>query len=286
MHCSIGNHDWLANQPDNFRTFVGNANDSINTPSKIYYDEWVNGYHYIYLGGEREGLHAWLSDDQLRWFDNLMKKDQKEHPNQPVFVFLHQSMYNTVAGSLPGQNWNGVDDEAAFKKILKKYSNFLLFNGHSHWVLNSESNMYGGSANIPAAFNTASVGYLWTSYGTVASGQFAEGSNGYYVDVYKDKVVLKGRDFLEGKWLPSALYVIQPEGMNATGALHINDKSCWGTTSMPIGSQKAPFTLVCFGNVSALKTKNKRSSAETIAHKVVCAPSHRNASTGALGYSL
>lgn len=215
MHCSIGNHDWLANQPDNFRTFVGNANDSINTPSKIYYDEWVNGYHYIYLGGEREGLHAWLSDDQLRWFDNLMKKDQKEHPNQPVFVFLHQSMYNTVAGSLPGQNWNGVDDEAAFKKILKKYSNILLFNGHSHWVLNSESNMYGGSASIPAAFNTASVGYLWTSYGTVASGQFAEGSNGYYVDVYKDKVVLKGRDFLEGKWLPSALYVIQPEGISA-----------------------------------------------------------------------
>ncbi|MGI6535229.1 MAG: DUF5722 domain-containing protein [Eggerthellaceae bacterium] len=216
LHCSIGNHDWLANQPDNFRTFVGNSNDNVNTPSKVYYDEWVNGYHYIYLGGEKQGLHAWLSEEQLTWFDNLMKKDQKEHPNQPVFVFLHQSMYNTVAGSLPGQNWNGVDDEAAFKKVLKKYSNILLFNGHSHWVLNSESNMYGGSASIPAAFNTASVGYLWTSYDTVATGQFAEGSNGYYVKVYKDKVVLMGRDFIDGKWLPSALYVIQPEGMNVT----------------------------------------------------------------------
>lgn len=31
--------------------------------------------------------------------------------NKPVFVLLHQSFYNTVAGSLPGQGWDGVSNE-------------------------------------------------------------------------------------------------------------------------------------------------------------------------------
>lgn len=41
----------------------------------------------------------------------LLAKDTAANPEKPVFVMLHQSLYNTVAGSLPGQNWDGAGSE-------------------------------------------------------------------------------------------------------------------------------------------------------------------------------
>lgn len=78
---------------------------------KVYYDRMINGYHYIFLGSEKQGLRADLSEAQLKWFDELLAKDTAANPEKPVFVMLHQSLYNTVAGSLPGQNWDGAGSE-------------------------------------------------------------------------------------------------------------------------------------------------------------------------------
>lgn len=214
IHMSIGNHDWIQNNPNNqFQKYVHQFNNSVTT-DKIYYDEWVNGYHYIYLGGEKPGLHADMSAEQLAWFDELMKKDTASDPDKPVFVFLHQSMKNTVAGSFDGQGWDGVENENAFKKILKKYGQIVLFNGHSHWELDSIGCMYNGSSDIPVAFNTGSVGYLWSSY-NIDGGEYYEGSHGYYVRVYKDKIIVLGRDFVNGLFMPSAVFVINRSDITA-----------------------------------------------------------------------
>ena len=119
-------------------------------------------------------------------------------------------MYNTVAGSLPGQNWDGVENEPALQEIFKKYPNIIFLNGHSHWELDSVSCMFGGNEDIPVAFNTASVGYLWSSY-NVITGEYMEGSHGYFVRIYDDKVVFMGRDFVNGKFMPSAIFVVKTE---------------------------------------------------------------------------
>ena len=210
IHMSIGNHDWMKGNPDNqFQKYVKIFNRNLSKqPKTVYYDEEINGYHFIYLGGEKNHLHANMSAEQLNWFDQRMAEITKEDPNKPVFVLLHQSMYNTVAGSLPGQGWSGVANEAAFKRVLKKYGQIILFNGHSHWEMNSESNMYAGNTELPTAFNTASVGYLWTSY-NVAGGEFEKGSHGYYIRVYNDKIVVLGRDFENNLFIPQATYVVE-----------------------------------------------------------------------------
>jgi hypothetical protein len=130
---SIGNHDWIKGNPDSqFQKYVKILNPKLKEqPENVYYDEVVNGYHFIYLGGEQAGLHAVMSKEQLEWFDGLMAKYTKEDPDKPIFLFLHQSMYNTVAGSLPGQGWDGVANEKAFKEVLKKYGQIILVNGHT-----------------------------------------------------------------------------------------------------------------------------------------------------------
>ena len=76
--------------------------------------------------------------------------------------------------------------------------------------------MYGGGDEA-AIFNTSSVSYLWQSY-DVPTGVYQEGSEGFYVKVYKDKVLLLGRDFANGKWVSSAQFVVNDRHTTLEGA--------------------------------------------------------------------
>lgn len=211
LYMSVGNHDLSANdyktQADLFIKYAKTGT------GKVYYDKTINGYHYIFMGSEKQGLRADLSQAQLDWLNDLLEKDTIKDPEKPVFVMLHQSLYNTVAGSLPGQNWDGAGSEGTkqakqLRAILKKYPQVLMFNGHSHWELNSEKCMYARDEELPNIFNTAAVGYLWTGY-DVITGEYMEGSHGYVIKVYKDKVLVLGRDYENQKYVSSAMFVAE-----------------------------------------------------------------------------
>lgn len=210
LHISIGNHDWMSNNPNNqFQKYAKLMNSNLDEqPENVYYDETVAGYHFIYLGGEKEGTSATLSAGQLSWFDNRMAEITAENPEKPVFVLLHQPLYNTVAGSLPGQGWHGVNDEQKLRDILKKYDQIIIAGGHSHWELDSVSNMYPGDDNMSIAVNTASVAYLWTSYNK-DGGEYAPGAHGYFVRVYDDKVLFLGRDIENSRFVSSGMFVVE-----------------------------------------------------------------------------
>ena len=70
--------------------------------------------------------------------------------------------------------------------------------------MNSASNMKERDENLPTIFNTASVAYLWSDAQATI-----EGAQGYFVKVYKDKVLVLGRDFDNEQWLASAQYLVQ-----------------------------------------------------------------------------
>jgi len=215
---AIGNHDFYNGEYDakieQFLTYAKLPNGE--HPSGVHYDFWLNGYHFVFLGNDAspvDGVKTTLTSATIKWLDETLAKDRDE--NRPTFLFLHQSLYNTVAGSLPGQNWNGVVNEAPFRNVLKKYPELIMFNGHSHWILDSESNYYPRSNTLPAIFNTSSVAYLWTSYHKTEGEELA-GSEGYYVRVYDDKIVVLGRNFTSGEWVPSAMYALAYEPKTVT----------------------------------------------------------------------
>ena len=39
------------------------------------------------------------------------------------------------------------------------------------------------------------------------TGEYLKGSQGYYVEVYEDKILVLGRDFTNSKWIPSACFI-------------------------------------------------------------------------------
>ena len=74
--------------------------------------------------------------------------------------------------------------------------------------MDSVGNMFEGDSKLPCRiFNCASVGYLWSGY-NIVSGEHLNGSQGYMVKLYDDRLYILGRDFSAGEWIPSAQYCI------------------------------------------------------------------------------
>lgn len=199
VFCAIGNHD-LAQGPyvRQLDWFLRGTNSDEDL-DKPYFDRWINGVHFIFLGSEKEGLNAELSEEQLSWFEETLAEDRDK--DRPIYVFLHQGIINTVAGTKDYQKWHGVNQTAQFKAILKDYPEVILFTGHSHWEMDSVDSMKERDDSLPTIFNTASVAYLWND-----DSVSIEGAQGYFITAYEDMIIVRGRDFANGKWISSAQF--------------------------------------------------------------------------------
>lgn len=102
----MGNHDvGVGDFHANLQQFLSYT----HSPAP-YYDIWLKGYHFLFLGTE-EGLDTFctLSDHQLHWLEEKLQ-EQDAH-DQPIFLFLHQPLKNTVAGSSETQSFYGVQED-------------------------------------------------------------------------------------------------------------------------------------------------------------------------------
>lgn len=205
MYLGIGNHEYIGtNYNAGLSGFLENVKlPDGSTPDKPYYDFWLNGYHYVYIGSDTTGSST-LKPDQLKWLDQTLAENRD---GRPIFLFHHQPMLNTVSGSSTSEGWSGISNYTQLKAVLDKYPEVVMFNGHTHWILNSDNCMYDGKGETATIFNTASVAYLWHSY-DIAGGERQTGSEGYYVRIYKDKLAVLGRDFVTGEWVSSAQFIV------------------------------------------------------------------------------
>ncbi|WP_058302949.1 metallophosphoesterase family protein [Gorillibacterium timonense] len=170
-----------------------------------YHDHWIRGHHFIFLGSEKSlKLHCSLSGQQLDWLD--AKLGEGAVAGRPVFVFLHQPLLNTVSGSYQDQGWSGVREDRELRAVLARHPQAILFTGHTHWELESRNCCFQGKEGFPSLFNAASVAYLWSD-----SGKHVTGSQGFYIEVYPGRVLIRGRNFTQGEWVEKAQFVIEYE---------------------------------------------------------------------------
>ena len=246
LFLAIGNHDYPSAQTY-FLAYATLPDGS--HPTDTCYDFWLNGYHYIFLGGDNaNGLNATFTEETLAWLDETLAECRDT--SRPTFIFLHQPLYDTVSGSLPGEGWNGVTNEDAFKAVISKYPEIIMFNGHTHWEMNSVGNIFEGTDELPIhIFNCASISYLWSGFNAI-KGEELYGSHGYAVELYNGKILVKGRDFVNGEWISSAQYLIEL-GENTADSEHNYQNP---TISYANGYlQKGTITSICAicGNAKA-----------------------------------
>ena len=213
IYIGIGNHEYIGTSYESgLKQFLANVKlPDGAAPTAVNYDCYVNGYHYIYIGTSETGTSAAISRDVLRWLDETLKKDTD---GKPAFLFLHQPMLNTVSGSSTSEGWSGISNHKELKSVLDKYPNVIMFNGHTHWILDSDNCMFDGKGATATIFNTASVAYLWHSY-DVPTGERMTGSEGYYIRVYEDKIAVLGRNFVTGEWVSSAQFIVKLDKKSA-----------------------------------------------------------------------
>ena len=205
IHYTLGNHDiGVGDFHVNLKQYLSYT----HSPAP-YYDIWLKGYHFLFLGTE-EGLESFctLSDSQLHWLEEKLQEQgaHDQSVDRHTFIFLHQPLKNTVAGSSEVQNFYGVQEDEQLRNILRKYPHLILFTGHTHWEMESTNTIFYDptSPQGPVMLNAASTAYLWND----EEGPIV-GSQGYYVEVYEDHITIKGRDFLRRKWITSAQFTIE-----------------------------------------------------------------------------
>lgn len=201
---NIGNHEFFdynveVNSSEQVKTFI-NRYLEFSGEKKVYHDTWVNNYHFISLGSEdgnsktANSITAYISDAQMKWLKEKMAENYQK--GKPIFVFLHQNITRLTIGNA---TWIGSAQSEQIKEILSQYPEVILFSSHSHIDL-AESSVI---SDLPyTVVNTGAVHYSFIPDAASEKGRkIVPYIKGVYIEVNGNKVIVKGRDIKEKKWI-------------------------------------------------------------------------------------
>ncbi|NMM63425.1 metallophosphoesterase [Clostridium sp. P21] len=198
---NIGNHEYFdyARGKNNLEDVERLKNMYLDFAGEnsIYHDKWIKGYHFISLGSESgntrkpgSSVNAFLSENQLEWLQ--LKLAEKHKKGKPIFVFLHQHLETSIEG------WIGIEQREELSKILSEYPEVILFTSHTHVLLGVDN----VRTDQPfATVHTGAVHYAILPEEGYRLKRIYNESQGLYVEVHGDKVVVKGRDFAKKTWI-------------------------------------------------------------------------------------
>ncbi len=203
---ALGNHDvrWKSGWDEIYERYMRyNSEYMGDTDGAVYFDKWIDGYHFIVLNTEWDIKdRAYISPEQLEWLDKTMAENAD--PSKPIFIAFHQAMRDTYYNS---NDWSVGVQDYALKEVLRKYPQTIMFTGHIHNGLGKIDVVrtdYGTMVDVPSLKDN--------DYGD------SRGQLGYHVTVYDGKVRLDLRDYLNDEWIPKYSYELEmnsdsyPEG--------------------------------------------------------------------------
>lgn len=165
---------------------------------QIYFDTWVNGYHFIVLNSEawvNGNGDAYISDAQLAWLKRALA--QRADENKPIFVIGHQPLSDTINRS---DAWPLGEASERIKELFADYPQVIYFSGHVH----------NGFVGYKAVYN-AGCGTLLD----LPAFQYNELDNteagsaiGYNVTVYADKTLMTPIDYVTEELLTDETIVV------------------------------------------------------------------------------
>jgi 3',5'-cyclic AMP phosphodiesterase CpdA len=211
VYPTMGNHEYYRSWHDPAWNDARAQQQFLRTfgLANLYYDKWVHGAHLIFLSSEQYikrqkelGEAAWLSGQQIAWFEKTLRSA----PDAPTFVFLHQPLDHTVGKSDPGVS---AVQSAELLRIASTHPHLVWFSGHSHIdadapsesVIKSGVHFYGlGSVYQPLELTPEPVAGSEQRAEGLHLHEHAERSESRFVQVYKDRIVIKTRLHHESRW--------------------------------------------------------------------------------------
>lgn len=202
-----GNHESYNSpiDPGLWQTYTGDP---------MYYSFEYEEDVFIMLGMATTTATKLMEEGQLQWLYETLEANRDKR----CFLFTHVFPNNSSGNPYEAYEnaiWMGVE-ETVLQSLLAHYPNVTMFHGHSHFEFDAQSfadtanfeNASGfNSIHIPATVALRTL--LRNGDGSVTKGEDRmEGSEGYVVDVCRNGILLRGREFAEGRFLPIAQYYI------------------------------------------------------------------------------
>ena len=223
MYISRGNHDCRDICLSSWTTDI--------SPNGVSFEINHNNDIFLFLGMNAEDFNNAFSSSDIEWLTEKLET----YKNQRVFLFEH--VYIGKTGDIHDLYNNGLHKNTdttslAFRNLVAKYRNVILFTGHSH--LEFILQRLGDNANCaqrtdslchrvhipscakPRANDEDTEDIAANTYKRNGS------SEGYIMDVYDDFIILKGINFVEGKYLPLAQYKLSTTPIDLSENMQTN----------------------------------------------------------------
>lgn len=220
-----GNHEhWDSNA-----TVIAMTDDEIKayTDYPLYYtisnqptDETNRNYYSSVVGEDVYIMCGYIGSQQfnattIQWLYEKLEANR----NRRCFLFAHAPIDDSqhCGDALNVITWDGIGDyKTVFISLLKHYRNVIWFHGHTHAMLEMQDYLQGLDIPLPANYDFTDGVHSIHIPATAVSRDISSGSRvdevetsqGYLMDVYENHIVLKGRDFVKGEYIPIAQYCL------------------------------------------------------------------------------
>ena len=199
-YCVRGNHDAYS-LADGYASATGCKEDYIITQNNdlLIFISCADTNHDT--GG--------LTTSKLDWLENLLQTNTSTR----VFLFYHYFVDGTSGNGTGVYPYGTLNPSNAialrFINMVKQYSNLIYCNGHSHMRFNiqdqdANANYYHNDGECYYIHIPSTAKPRFPSGDTVAD--YYEGSEGYLVEVYANKVIFKPIDFIASEYLTKYNY--------------------------------------------------------------------------------
>ena len=203
VYAIAGNHE--------FYSTVSNGYLEDYTGKPLYYSFTHGDDVFIMCGCYSDTYDGMFTTEFLRWLYETLEANR----NKRCFVFEHFFPPEDSGDACGVYGWSfGTGEKSSvFLSLLKHYKNTVLFHGHSHLKFYLQE--LDSRANYSDAEGYRSVHIPSVSVPRdIVGGEMVEvreGSEGYVVDVYENGIHLRGRDFVNERFLPIASYWIDTQ---------------------------------------------------------------------------
>ena len=176
------------------------------TGHPLYYSFTQGDDVFIMCGEYRWNASYLFEDGELQWLYETLEANR----NKRCFVFFHVFPWGDCGnpGGLYTLNIFTGTQGTVFQSLMAHYKNTVLFHGHSHTKFYLQDRDDKANYSNSLGYRSVHIPSLAVPR-DIASGSLTNiyaDSEGYVVDVYKNGIHLRGRDFVKGEFLPIASY--------------------------------------------------------------------------------
>ncbi len=192
------------------------------TGEPLYYS-FTYGNDVFIMVGDATATQNLFTDEEMTWLYETLE----ENKDKRCFVFQHVPSLNTsgmAADIYENNNWGG-KDAVVYESLMEHYSNVIWFHGHSHLKFELQSIDKKANYDGSQGFHSVHISSLAVPRTVDSSNKRVESyedSQGYVVDVYENAVVLRGRDFISGSFLPIATYTLNTTTRNVDADTYLD----------------------------------------------------------------